>query len=69
LLLGQADGRTKTQFDGFLGLLKDWRDESSHGVAASISADEAATALDLLVRFAVYAERDWDRLTQRKQDA
>ncbi len=61
-LLGQADARMKARFDSFLGLLKDWRDESAHGVAVSISSDEAATALDLLVRFALFADREWPKL-------
>lgn len=63
MLLGPADVRTKAEFAGFLGLLKDWRDESAHGTATPISADEAATALDLLARFGIYADREWDRLT------
>jgi hypothetical protein len=62
LLLGQADASTRDAFAGFLGLLKEWRDESAHGIATDIDANDAAIALDLLARFGFYADRHWDRL-------
>ena len=63
MLLGQATKPIKHQMAGFLGLLKEWRDDAGHGAPTTVSADEAATALDLLTRFAVYVEKHWSTLT------
>lgn len=63
MLLGQANKPLKQHMMGFLGLLKEWRDEAGHGAPSVVSADEAMTALDLLVRFCVFIEKNWSQLT------
>jgi hypothetical protein len=62
LLIGQAGDRIKSQVRGLTELMKDWRDEAGHGRFSEISADEAATALDLLLRFALFADKEWDQI-------
>ena len=63
MILGQATDSVKKHMNGFLGLLKEWRDDAAHGAPVVVSADEAATSLDLLVRFSLYAAKNWRMLT------
>ena len=58
MLLGQARERLKREIQGFLTLLKYWRDQAGHGAAANITDNEAYTSLALLLRFATYVD-DW----------
>ncbi|MHA1939165.1 MAG: hypothetical protein ACW97O_13220 [Candidatus Thorarchaeota archaeon] len=62
LVLGQARERLRTEFRGFLVLLKYWRDEASHGRASGISEIEALTSLTLLLRFGHYVNDHWNEL-------
>ncbi len=64
MLLGQARDRLKREVQGFLTLLKYWRDQASHGATASISDNEAYTSLALLLRFATYVDEWWSELTE-----
>lgn len=65
-LVGKAKEHIRREFDGFMVLLKYWRDEASHGTASKISDNEAYIALSLLLRFAHFANDRWGELTQRK---
>ncbi len=64
MLLGQARDRLKQEMQGFLTLLKYWRDQASHGAPANISDNEAYTSLALLLRFATYVDEWWGELTE-----
>jgi hypothetical protein len=63
ILLGQARGRLKQEVQGFLILLKYWRDQAGHGAKANITDNEAYTSLALLLRFATYVDEWWGELT------
>jgi hypothetical protein len=63
MLLGQARARLKIEIQGFLTLLKYWRDQAGHGAAANITDNEAYTSLALLLRFATYVDDWWSDLT------
>jgi hypothetical protein len=54
----------RTQIEAVMTLVEEWRDETSHGQETDIGADEAATAIDLVVRFAKFADERWDELTK-----
>jgi hypothetical protein len=62
-ILGQATTHIKRVFDGYLPLLKYWRDESAHGKVSSISESEAYISLNSLLRFAMFVNDNWDELT------
>jgi len=64
MLLGQARPRLKEEVQGFLTLLKYWRDQAGHGSTANISDNEAYTSLALLLRFATYVDDWWSELTE-----
>ena len=64
MLLGQACDRLKREVQGFLTLLKYWRDQAGHGATADISDNEAYTSLALLLRFAAYVNDCWGELTE-----
>jgi len=63
-LVGKANEHIKREFDGFMVLLKYWRDEAAHGIASRISDNEAYTALALLLRFAHFVNDRWGELTR-----
>jgi hypothetical protein len=63
-LVGKANQHIKREFDGFMVLLKYWRDEAAHGKATKISDNEAYLALALLLRFAHFANDRWEELTR-----
>jgi len=64
MLLGQARDHLNREVQGFLTLLKYWRDQASHGATANISDNEAYTSLALLLRFATYVDDWWGELTE-----
>ena len=59
--------KLRNEFNGFLALLKYWRDEASHGGPSSISDNEAFTSLALLLRFAKFVRDRWGELTGTEQ--
>lgn len=63
LLVGQKPKRIQDEFKRDADLLKYWRDSASHGKAVGIDDNEAYTALVLLLRFAQFADDNWDELT------
>jgi len=56
------DRHIRSQYLGFFGLLKYWRDQSSHGVYTEINSNEAFTSLALLLRFCVFVKEQYDEL-------
>lgn len=62
VLIGQARDQLKREFQGFLVLLKYWRDEASHGGASRIGDNEALTSLAFVLRFAAFVRDHWDEL-------
>ena len=64
-LLGQARSDLRERFEQRMGLLSDWRDESAHGVASSVSGAHAQRALDALYRLAKLSADHWQELTGR----
>jgi hypothetical protein len=50
-------------FKSATGLLSYWRDAAAHGLASTISEAEAHEALSRLLRFAQFANDNWDELT------
>ena len=63
IVIGQAREQLKREFLGLTGLLKYWRDEASHGLATSISDNEAYTSLAMLLRYAIVVNDCWGELT------
>jgi hypothetical protein len=61
-VIGQANDHIQREFRGYTGLLKYWRDEASHGKVSDISDNEAYTSLALLLRFAMFANDNWNEL-------
>lgn len=64
-LVGQAPEQVRRELQGFLGLLKYWRDEASHGGASRIGDNEALTSLAFVLRFAAFVRDNWDDLGPR----
>jgi hypothetical protein len=50
-------------FRSAVGLLSYWRDDAAHGTASTISEIEAHEALSRLLRFAQFANDNWNDLT------
>lgn len=65
MLIGQSSEYVKRQLNGFIDLLKYWRDEAAHGKASTISDNEAYTSLALLLRYAMFVNDHWNELTSR----
>jgi len=65
LLLGQARLEIREECQGYLTLLKYWRDQAAHGRASGITDNEAHTSLALLLRLAICVEDNWDHLTKQ----
>lgn len=65
IIVGQAAAYIRREFNGFMVLLKYWRDQASHGAASQISDNEAYTSLILLLRFAHFSRDQWRELTDR----
>jgi hypothetical protein len=61
-LLGKVRDRLREEFQGYLTLLKYWRDQAGHGAASNIKDNEAYTSLALLLRFSLYVDQWWDEL-------
>jgi hypothetical protein len=62
IVIGQADQHMKREFEGLSGLLKYWRDEAAHGKASNIAENEAYTSIAMLLRYAMYVDRNWNDL-------
>lgn len=65
LLVGQAPEKLRREFQGFLALLKYWRDEASHGAASYIGDNEALTSLAFVLRFAAFVRDHRNELGPR----
>jgi len=63
IVVGQAPDNLRREFLGLTSLLKYWRDAAAHGVASSISDNEAYTSLALLLRYASVVDEKWQELT------
>ena len=63
-ILGQAKSYIRREFEGYMSLLSYWRDESAHGQISNISDNEAYLALTTLLRFSIFADKNWVVLTQ-----
>jgi len=60
-LIGQVVDPLKRDFQALTILLKYWRDDSAHGQDTVIGDNEAYTSLAMLMRFAAFAEDNWNR--------
>jgi hypothetical protein len=63
LLLSHANSYVQQELPNFTNLLKYWRDAAAHGANTSINEGEAFTSLILLLRFAQFADDQWQDLT------
>lgn len=63
-IVGQAKHSIAEPFRSATGLLAYWRDAAAHGLASTISEIEAHEALARLIRFAQFANDNWDELTR-----
>jgi hypothetical protein len=63
IVIGQANKHIKREFRGLTDLLKYWRDEAGHGKASQISDNEAYTSIAMLLRYAMFANENWNDLT------
>ena len=66
MIIGQAKGGIKNDFEICFSLLKYWRDEAAHGKKSDISENEAYTSLALLLRCAQFAKNNYEILTGKK---
>jgi hypothetical protein len=66
-LLGKVRDRLREEFQGYLTLLKYWRDQAGHGAASNIRDNEAYTSLALLLRFSLFVDQWWDELIADSQ--
>jgi len=62
IILGGAKDRLREEYKGFTALIKYWRDAAAHGAASNVSDNEAYTALASLLRFALFANDNWEKL-------
>lgn len=62
-ITGQQKDRIKQEFLNFTSLLKYWRDNAAHGALVKIGEEEGFTSILLLLRFARFADENWDELT------
>ena len=62
-MIGKVRAPIRAEFQGSHTLLKYWRDAASHGGPANISDNEALTSLNILLRFAMSVNDNWDDLT------
>ena len=62
-VVGQARPMIAQPFRSATGLLSFWRDDAAHGLASEISEIEAHEALARLLRFAQFANENWEELT------
>jgi hypothetical protein len=60
---GQLKAGLRGRLETFVGLLSYWRDDAGHGLESSIGEPEANLALLHLLRFAQFADSEWDALT------
>ncbi|MCO7225945.1 hypothetical protein [Pleionea sp. CnH1-48] len=67
IIIGKLNKPIQEQFKAFTGLLNYWRDETAHGKASEIDADEAFTSLALLLRFSLFVEDEWEDLTRNEE--
>jgi hypothetical protein len=61
-VVGQARNAIAGPFRSATGLLSYWRDDAAHGLVSNISEIEAHEALSRLLRFAQFANDNWDEL-------
>jgi hypothetical protein len=64
MVIGQANNFIQREYQGYSSLLKYWRDESAHGKISEINDNEAYTSIALLLRFAKFADDNWNILTK-----
>jgi hypothetical protein len=62
-IAGTLKASLRDQLETFVRLLGYWRDDAGHGRDSSIIEAEANLALLQLLRFAQFADSDWDALT------
>jgi hypothetical protein len=62
-VVGNVRAAIADPFRSALGLLSYWRDDAAHGTASTISEIEAHEALSRLLRFAQFANDNWNELT------
>lgn len=62
MVIGQQKDRVKQEFLNFTSLLKYWRDTAAHGARSTIGEEEAFTSMLILLRFARFADENWDEL-------
>ncbi|MEO3431538.1 hypothetical protein [Inquilinus sp. CAU 1745] len=58
-----AKPHVERQIDTFIGLISYWRNDAAHGTASVIAEFEAFEAVGRLLRFAHWADDQWDSLT------
>ena len=63
MVIGHHKDRIKQEFLNFTSLLKYWRDTAAHGARSTIGEEEAFTSMLILLRFARFADGNWDELT------
>ena len=66
MLVGSASATEQQRFDGYIGSIDYWRDESAHGRASDLGETEAFVALHSLLRFARYAAEAFPSEAKRK---
>ncbi len=63
LLTGQQTERIRAAVTTASNLLSFWRDETAHGAATAVGEFEAHDAMSRLLRFAQFADAEWDAIT------
>jgi len=62
-IAGTLKASLRDQLETFVRLLGYWRDDAGHGRDSSISEAQGNMALLQLLRFAQFADSEWDALT------
>jgi hypothetical protein len=63
LVIGKAIEQLQRELRGLTPLLKYWRDEAAHGTPSKISENEAYTSLAMLLRYAMFIDKNWKALS------
>ncbi len=63
MLSGQQTERIRGAIVTASNLLSFWRDETAHGTATAVGEFEAHDAMSRLLRFAQFADAEWDAIT------
>ncbi len=60
IVIGKVREQLRAEYHGYTSLLKYWRDAAAHGRFSEVTDNESYTSIALLLRFAMFANDNWD---------